>query len=234
MKKGRRTTFSATKFIYNNNNNNNNKQGCDDTPSAPLHQLLRTISIFLAGDHPVVSIGASHISLRLQEIQSREWEEREQTNKRTICLGLTPSARQGVMQHSAFSVCICRLTLAWISSETSTKLLGMPTHPDRSSSLLWTLSHANSSLCCPVSTALSVVRRQLPSSSSFVQLPSRVPLPTSGHAEISSPKPFVWFRAKTDKGIVSLADLLHSVTGFYTTWNKQRMCKSSQESSRIR
>ena len=48
-----------------------------------------------------------------------------------------------------------------------------------------------------------------PSSISFVQLSSRVLLSTSGHAEISSPKPFVWFRAK---GIVCLADLLHSVT----------------------
>ena len=133
--------------------------------------------------------------------------EKEQTNNTS--LGFTQSARQGVMQHSAFPVCICRLTLAWISSETSTKLLGMSTYPGRSSSLLWTLSPANSSLCSPVSTALSVVRRQLPSSSPFVQLPSRVPLPTSSHAEISSPKPFVWFRAKTDKGIVCLADLLH-------------------------
>ena len=34
---------------------------------------------------------------------------------------------------------------------------------------------------------------------------SRVPLPTSGHV-------VVWFRAKTDKGIVCLADHLHSVT----------------------
>ena len=116
------------------------------------------------------------------------------------------------MQHSAFPVCMCRLTVAWISSETSTKLLGMPTYPDQSSSLLWTLSHANSSLCCPVSTALSVVRRQLLLRVPFVQLPSRVPLPSSGHAEISSSKPFVWFRAKTDKGIVCLADDLHSVT----------------------
>ena len=116
------------------------------------------------------------------------------------------------MQHSAFLVCICKLTRAWISCETSTKLLGMPTYSDRSSSLLWTLSHANSSLCCSVSTALSVVRRQLPSSRSFVQLPSRVPLPTSGHAEISSPKVFVRFRAKTDEGIVCLADHLRIVT----------------------
>ena len=35
---------------------------------------------FLAGDQLVVLIGALHISSWLQEIQSREWEEREQTN----------------------------------------------------------------------------------------------------------------------------------------------------------
>ena len=35
---------------------------------------------FTAGDELVVPIGASHISLRLQEIQSREWEKK---NKRT-------------------------------------------------------------------------------------------------------------------------------------------------------
>ena len=103
------------------------------------------------------------------------------------------------MQHSAFPVCICRLTLAWVSTETSTKLLGMPTYPDRYSSLLWTLSHANSSLCCPVSTVLSIVRRQLPSSS-FVQLSDWRSLPTSGHVEISSPNPLSGFAPKQTKG----------------------------------
>ena len=122
------------------------------------------------------------------------------------------------MQKGSYvTLCICRLTLAWISSENSTMLLECQPILTGLHSLVWTLSHADSSLCCPVSTALSVVRRQLPSSSSFVQLPSRVPLPTSGHAEISSPKPFVWFRAKTDKGIVCLADHLHSVTPMYGT-----------------
>ena len=75
------------------------------------------------------------------------------------------------MWHSAFPLCICGLTLACISSETSTKLLGMPTYPDRSSSLLWTLSHPNSSLCCPVSTGHSRHPSQL--FSPFVQLFSR-------------------------------------------------------------
>ena len=35
---------------------------------------------FLAGDQLVLPVGASHISLPLQEIQSREEEKKEQTN----------------------------------------------------------------------------------------------------------------------------------------------------------
>ena len=67
-------------------------------------------------------------------------------------------------------MCTCRLKLAWISSKTSTKLLGMPTYPDRSSWLLWTLSHANSSLCCPVSTDHS--RHPSPTASSEFLCPT--------------------------------------------------------------
>ena len=48
--------------------------------------------------------------------------------------------------------------------------------------------------------------------SPFVSLSDWRPLTTSGHVEITDPKPFVWFRARTDKGIVCLADILHSVT----------------------
>ena len=79
-------------------------------------------------------------------------------------------------------------------------------------SLVWTLSHADSSLCFPVSTGHS----RHPSPTAFLELlcptlwlafPSYIRSP-----EISSPKPFVRFRAKTDKGIVCLADHLHSVT----------------------
>ena len=39
---------------------------------------------FLAGDQLVVPMGASHISLRLQEIQSRVWEKKNKRTKRTI------------------------------------------------------------------------------------------------------------------------------------------------------
>ena len=45
-----------------------------------------------AGDQLVVPIGASHISLPLQEIQSREWKEREQTNKTNNMPGVNSSA----------------------------------------------------------------------------------------------------------------------------------------------
>ena len=110
-------------------------------------------------------------------------------------------------------MCICRLTLALISSETSTKLLGMPTYPDRSSSLLRTLSHADWSLCCPVSTATRVTLLQLPSSQSLcLTLWLAFPSYFRSRRDLES-KPFVWFRAKIDKGIVCLADHLHSVTG---------------------
>ena len=53
-------------------------------PSAPRHINFFEPFHFLAGDQLVVPIGASHISSLLQEIQSRVWEEREQTNKWTI------------------------------------------------------------------------------------------------------------------------------------------------------
>ena len=118
-------------------------------------------------------------------------------NKRTICLGLTQSARQEVMQHSAFPVCICKLTLAWISSETSTKLLGMPTYPDRSSSQLWTSSHPTclSAVRCRLVTHVTL--RQLPTSQSlclthWLAFPSY--FRTRRDLEFKS---FVWFRAKT-------------------------------------
>ena len=50
-------------------------------PLDPRHINFFEPFHFLAGDQLVVPIGASHISLRLQEIQSRE---REKKNKRTI------------------------------------------------------------------------------------------------------------------------------------------------------
>ena len=97
------------------------------------------------------------------------------------------------------------------SSENSTTLLGMPTHLDRSSFTGPGLTHADLSLCSGIDWSLASSFANL-SIELLFQLSSRVPLPTFGHAEISSPKPFVWFCAKTDKGIICLADHLHSVT----------------------
>ena len=77
------------------------------------------------------------------------------------------------------------------------------------------LSVVSRRLSCPWSRCqmpLSVVPRQLPLSS-FVQLTLfRVPLPLPDTARFQVQKPFVWFRAKTDKGIVCLAGHLYSVT----------------------
>ena len=89
----------------------------------------------------------------------------------------------------------------------------MPTHLD-SIFFHWSgpsLIRLASLLRCPVSTAS--LRRPSPTALELLCLTlfSR-PVTTSGHGEISSPKPFVWFRAKTDKGIVCLAGHLHSVT----------------------
>ena len=99
---------------------------------------------FLAGDQQVVPTGASHISLRLQEIQSRVWEKK---NKRTICSG-SFKRKKGVMQHCIS--CVHMYTNASVdSSENSTTLLGMPTHLDRSSFTGAGLTHADWSLCYP-------------------------------------------------------------------------------------
>ena len=129
-------------------------------------------------------------------------------------------------------VSIYRLTLAWVSSENST------THEEswliltRLSPLLWTSSHPAGLSAVRCRLVNRVTLRQMPSPSPLVQLPSRVPLPTSGHVEISSPKPFVLFRAKTDKGIVCLVDHLHSVTHPYSSidttaaWKKLRFILS--------
>ena len=110
----------------------------------------------------------------------------------------------------AFPMCICRLTLACISSENSTTLLGMPTHLDRSSltaagPYLMPTGH----FCCPVSTRHS--HHHSPTTLFSVSLYNsywRSPAYFRLRRDLES-KPFVWFPAKTDKGIICLADHLH-------------------------
>ena len=106
---------------------------------------------------------------------------------------------------------MCRLTLAWVTSENSTKQLECRHLLTRSSSLDPIFS---AGLTAPVRCwlPLSVVPRQLPVSSFLQPTLFRVPLPLPDTARFQVQKSFVWFRAKTDKGIVCLAGHLYSVT----------------------
>ena len=114
-----------------------------------------------------------------------------------------------MQKESYVTLCMCRRTLVWTVANFH-KATGMPTRSSFTG--LDPLSCWLASLLrCLVSTRVTL--RQLPTSQSlFVSLSDWRPLTTSGHVEIAGPKPFVWFRAKTDKGIVCLADHLHSVT----------------------
>ena len=147
-----------------------------------------------------------------QEIQSREWEKRTK-NKRTIWAWVNSSARR-LSCDTVHTLCICRLTLAWISSEISTKLQGMPTHLDWSSLTAAGLYLMPTDLfCCPVSTPncpspspVAICLLWVPSSNCSLAFPCLLPVASRSRAQA-----FVWFRAKTDKGIVSLADHPRSV-----------------------
>ena len=156
-------------------------------------------------------IGVSYISSWLQEIQSREWEKRTK-NKRTIWAWVNASARR-LSFDTLHSLCICRLALAWISSEISTKLLGMPTHLDWSSLTAAGLYLMPTGLfCCPVSTAncpspVDNCFLWVSSSNAWLAFPYQLPVTSKSRAQA-----LVWFRAKTDKAIVYLADHPHSVT----------------------
>ena len=121
------------------------------------------------------------------------------------------------MQHF---LSVCGLSLAWVTSENSTST-GMPTSfdsiffagPYLVCYCLWspvltapvrgsTPTLFCSPLCCPTPTALVRVPRQLPLSSFVQPTLIRVPLPLPDTARFQVQESFVWFRAKTDKGIV--------------------------------
>ena len=119
------------------------------------------------------------------------------------------------MQHF---ISVCRLSLAWVTSENSTSNSNADIF--WLNLLRWTLSCLLYYLRSPVLTA--PVRRSTPTLfavppptplSSFVQ-PTliRVPLPLPDTARFQVQESFVWFRAKTDKGIVCLAGNPYSAT----------------------
>ena len=158
---------------------------------------------FTAGDQLVVPIGVTHILYRYKN--TIEGVGGKRTNEKT--LGVNSSAEGELCN----TLGMCRLTLVWILA----KLPQSNWNADSSSFTgldpisCWLVSP----LRCPVPTASLLSRANclelVCPTNSLLASPS-----TSGHGEISSPKPFVWFRAKTDKGIVCLAGHLHSVTVF--------------------
>ena len=197
---------------------NRNETYCNDTVLAPTHvNFLLTIS-FMAGDQLVAEGGNAHF-FTATRIRSGGQEKIKQTNKHEQCLGLTQSRRR--VCNTTF---MCGLTLAWVTSENSTKQLACRHLLTRSSSLDPIFSagltapvygvdcpcpwfHANSLL-----TRLSAVPSPTASPLLFQPTLLRVPLPLPDTARFQVQKPFVWFRAKTDKGIVCLAGHPYSAT----------------------
>ena len=168
---------------------------------------------FLAGDHLGVPIGESHISLRHKKYNQGIGREEQRTNEQ-YGLGLT-QVQEGDSVPLCIPLCICRLTLASISSKISTKLQEMPTHLDRSSLTaagLYLMPTGHFSH--PVSTPSATLRRPSPTAFSefLCPTPDSRSLTHFRSRRRSRAQAFVWFRAKTDKGIVWLADHLHSVT----------------------
>ena len=126
-------------------------------------------------------------------------------------LGVNSEQKES-MQHY-ISDSIYGLTLAWITSENSPKQLECRLILTRSSSLDPLSSHWSHRSGVQCRLPLSVVPRQL--------LSSRVPLPLPATPRFQVQKPFVWFRAKTDKGIIYLAGHLYSVTRSFNVRRKQ-------------
>ena len=74
-----------------------------------LHQPLLTISLYGRWSTSGPDSGNAHF-FTATLIQSREWEEREQTNKTNNMLRVNSSAERELCN----TLCMCRLTLVWI------------------------------------------------------------------------------------------------------------------------
>ena len=136
----------------------------------------------MAGDQLVAPSGVTHISLPLQEYDRGSGRKREQTNKHEQCLGLTQSRRR--VCNTTF---MCRLTLAWVTSENSTKQLECRHLLTRSSSLDPIFS---AGLTAPVS-GVDCPCPWFHANSSQLLSPTNscsCPLTTSEYGEISGPK----------------------------------------------
>ena len=158
-------------------------------PHSPPHTFIILLTIhFLAGDQLVVPRWVMHISCHYKNTIEGTGENKTNEQTWTICLGLTQE-QKGSMQHY-ISDSIYGLTLAWITSENSTKQLECR-HLDL---IFFTVAgpscHAASPLCSGVHCRppLSMSRRQLLVSSFLQPTLFSHPVTSSGHAEISSPK----------------------------------------------
>ena len=195
---------------------------CNVTHSPPSHfrSVSSTIPLLTAGDQ-VVAEGVTHISCYHTRIRSGGQGKIKQTNKHEQSLGLAKSKKE-VLQHY---ISVCGLSLAWVTSENSTST-GMPTSFDsiffagpylvchclRSPVLTAPVRGSTptlccSPLCCPTPTALVWVPRQLPARSFVQPTLIHVPLPLPDTARFQVQESFVWFRTKTDKGIVCIGGL---------------------------
>ena len=147
--------------------------------------IILLIIPFLAGDQLVVPRGVTHISCHYKNTIEGTGENKTNEQTRTM-LGVNSRAEGELCN----TFCMCRLTLAWVASETSTKQLECRLILTRSSftgldpiSSHW--SHRSGVRC---RLPLSVVPRQLPASSFVQPTLFSCPVTSSGHAEISSPK----------------------------------------------
>ena len=133
-----------------------------------------------------------------------EGDRRKQNRRTNNKLGVTKGRGR-----CCNTICMCRLSLAWVTSENSTMLLGSDILR-----LFFTGPYLVSSPLCSVSgvDCPSVDSRQLPLLLANYQLPSlvlaslwvasstliRLPVPLPGTARFHVQEFFVWFRAKTD------------------------------------
>ena len=178
------------------------------TPSPPPHYLCllnsTTLSLssnhvfFLAGRWSTSGWGGNAHFFTYTRIRSRETGENRKTNEQTK-LGVTKGRGR-----CCNTICMCRLSLAWVTSENSTGIRHLETL------LHWTLS-------CLLASLLGVwcwlpLRGSTPTASAPVQLPTalssvasstliRLPVPLPGTARFHVQESFVWFRAKTDNWI---------------------------------
>ena len=154
--------------------------------------------------------GNAHFFTYTQEYDRGRQEKIErQTNKQRLGL---PRAEKRYCN----TTCMCRLSLAWVTSENSTMLLGSDilrlffTGPYLVSSPLCSVSGVDCPSVDPRQLPLLLSNCQLPLSGSRRQLSFASPYHFRIRRDFFVQESFVWFRAKTDSS--ALAAYPHSAT----------------------